>query len=145
MAPLTKGRTTPRIEGDQRQGAVAATAVLFVGAILMRNAAGFITNGQTALGLVGVGVCHKDVNNSTGADGDVVAEYGIGCFSFANSAGADEITAADIGNVAYAVDDQTVARTNGTNTRSPAGTIEGVDARGVWVRFDEALTNAAVA
>lgn len=145
MVALTKGRTTPRIEGDLRQGAVAATAVLFVGALLMRNAAGFITNGQTATGLVGVGVCHADVNNTTGANGDLTVEYRTGCYSFANSAGADEITAADIGGVAYAVDDQTVARTNGGNSRSPAGTIEGLDARGVWVRFDEALTNAAAA
>ena len=29
-------------------------------------------------------------------------------------------------------------------TRSPAGIIEGVDALGVWVRFDEALTSAFI-
>ncbi|MBW4708627.1 hypothetical protein KX928_12615 [Roseobacter sp. YSTF-M11] len=145
MVALTKGRTTPRIEGDLRQGAVAATAVLFVGALLMRNAAGFITNGQTATGLVGVGVGHADVSNAGGADGDVNIEYRTGCYSFANSAGADEITAADIGAVAYAVDDQTVAKTDATATRSPAGVIEGLDARGVWVRLDEALTKAAAA
>ncbi|CUH67985.1 hypothetical protein TG4357_03322 [Thalassovita gelatinovora] len=60
-----------------------------------------------------------------------------------NSAAADEITIADIGNKAYAVDDQTVAKTDGTATRSPAGIIDDVDANGVWVRFDEALTNAS--
>ncbi|WP_375227507.1 hypothetical protein [Roseobacter sp. S98] len=145
MPPLSKGRTTPRVEGDLREGAAAATAVIFTGALLMRNAAGFITNGQTAVGLVGAGVALKDVSNATGADGDETVYFRTGTFVFANSAAADEITAADIGALAYAVDDQTVARTDGTATRSPAGTIEGVDARGVWVRFDEALTTAAAA
>ena len=41
------------------------------------------------------------------------------------------------------VDDQTVAKTNGGNTRSPAGIIDSVDADGVWIRFDEALTKAS--
>ena len=35
---------------------------------------------------------------------------------------------------AYIVDDQTVAKTNGSSTRSAAGTIVDVDAQGVWVR-----------
>ncbi|MFB0515162.1 MAG: hypothetical protein ACETWG_00985, partial [Candidatus Neomarinimicrobiota bacterium] len=33
----------------------------------------------------------------------------------------------------YIVDDQTVAKTDGTGTRSPAGFIEDVDSNGVWV------------
>ena len=53
----------------------------------------------------------------------------------ANSAAADQITAADIGNDCYGVDDQTVAKTNGANTRSVAGKIYDVDAQGVWVKF----------
>ena len=64
-------------------------------------------------------------------------------FHFANSAAADAIAIGDIGAVCFAVDDQTVAKTNGSSTRSPAGIVEDVDATGVWVRFDEALTNAS--
>ena len=33
----------------------------------------------------------------------------------------------------YVVDDETVAKTNGTNTRSRAGVVVDVDAQGVWV------------
>ncbi|GIT85410.1 hypothetical protein [Roseobacter sp. OBYS 0001] len=145
MVALTKGRTTPRLDGDLREGAVAANATLFTGAILMRNSSGYIFDGRVGTGAVGVGVCLADVDNTGGSAGDVTVVFRQGTYSFANSAGADEITAVHIGSVAYAVDDQTVARTNGSNTRSPAGVIEGVDARGVWVRFDEALTQAASA
>ena len=54
---------------------------------------------------------------------------------FANSAAADAITLADIGADCYIVDDQTVAKTSATNTRSVAGKVFDVDAEGVWVDF----------
>ena len=37
---------------------------------------------------------------------------------FANSASGDLITAAEVGSDCYIVDDQTVAKTNGSSTRS---------------------------
>ena len=56
-----------------------------------------------------------------------------GCFRFANSASADAIALADVGADCYIVDDQTVALTNGSSTRSVAGKIHDVDSSGVWV------------
>lgn len=143
MAALTKDRNTPRAEGDIRQGAVAASNLIFAGALVMRNATGFLVKGQTATGLVGVGRAEAQADNSAGGDGALALYYRPGTYHFANSAAADEITAAEIGDKCYAVDDQTVAKTHATNTRSPAGIIDGVDANGVWVRVDEALTNAS--
>ena len=64
-----------------------------------------------------------------------------GAAYLANLAG-DPCLVTDIGAKCWIVDDQTVAKTNGTGTRSPAGIIEDVDANGVWVRFDEALNRA---
>lgn len=143
MVALTNDRNTPRSQGDDRRGFVAASTKIFAGAMLMRNATGYVVKGQTATGLVGIGRAEEQVDNSAGADGDLTVTYRPGPYRYANSAGADEITIADIGNKAYAVDDQTVAKTDGTATRSPAGIIDDVDANGVWVRFDEALTNAS--
>ncbi|OWV43190.1 hypothetical protein [Mameliella alba] len=145
MTALTEGRLTPRRGGDYISGLVAASTTLFAGALVMRNATGYLVEGQTATGLVGVGVADAEADNSGGADGDISARVRPGIFRFANSAGADEITIAEIGDVVFAVDDQTVAKTDGTATRSPAGIVEDVDAQGVWVRFDAALTAAAAA
>jgi len=39
-----------------------------------------------------------------------------------------------LGKTCYIVDDETVAKTNGTNTRSAAGTVVGVESDGVWVQ-----------
>ena len=58
-----------------------------------------------------------------------------GVFPFKNSAAADEITNAEIGSDCYIVDDETVAKTDGTGTRSVAGKVFLVDDYGVWVDF----------
>lgn len=145
MTALTADRNTPQSMGARRVGLVAAATTVFAGAMLMRNAAGFLVEGQSATGLIGVGRAQEYVDNAAGADGDVRVEFEPGIFRFENSAAADEITQADLGKVCFAVDDQTVAKTSATNTRSPAGVVDHVDELGVWVRFDEALTRAAAA
>jgi hypothetical protein len=145
MTALTADRNTPQSLGPRRVGLVAAATTAFAGAMLMRNAAGFIVKGQTATGLVGVGRAQEHVDNAAGSDGDLTVPYEPGIYRYDNSASTDEITEADIGKVCFAVDDQTVAKTDGTGTRSPAGVVDHVDELGVWVRFDEALTRAAAA
>lgn len=136
MTALTADRNTPRAQGDFKSLGVAAATKIYAGSIVMRNAAGYATKGATALNLVGVGRAEERVDN-TGSAGDKKVLVRPGCFKFANSASGDLITIADIGAPAYVVDDQTVAKTSGTNTRSIAGFIEDVDAQGVLVRFDE--------
>lgn len=143
MTALTASRNTPAQLGMLRSGPVGAAKTIYAGALLMRTATGYIVPGATATGCTGVGRAESSVDNSAGADGAVAVAYVPGTFLFANSAGADEITIADVGALAWIVDDQTVAKTDGGTTRSPAGIIEGIDATGVWVRCDEALTRAS--
>jgi hypothetical protein len=141
MTALTADRNTPEIAGAIRAGAIAASTLIYAGALVMRDASGNIVQGKTATGLVGCGRAEERVDNSAGSAGDLTVKFRPGVFRFANSASTDEITKAEIGAKCYAVDDQTVAKTDGTATRSPAGLIEGVDASGVWVRLDEAITS----
>lgn len=140
---LSAIRHTPRREGDIRSGGVAASVAIFAGALLMRNAAGYLTKGATATGSVGVGRAEATVTGGDNA-GDVTTTFRPGVFQFKNSASTDAITVAQIGDVCFIVDDEQVAKTDGTGTRSPAGFVEDVDAQGVWVRFDEVLTRAYV-
>lgn len=143
MTALSQDRNTPRMGGETRQGPVAAGAAIFAGALVMRNAAGFILPAQAATGLVGIGRAEEQIDNSAGGNGDLTVMYRPGIYRFENSAGADEITISDVGALCFAVDDQTVAKTDGGAARSPAGIIDGVDAQGVWVRLDEALAKAS--
>jgi hypothetical protein len=140
MVALSTDRNTPELMAGEREGLLGAAQAVFIGSILMRNAAGQLVKGATAVGSFGVGRA-EDRNTSVGA-GVTSQRYRPGVFKFANSAAGDLIAIADIGAACYIVDDQTVAKTNGAATRSPAGIIDGVDATGVWVRFDEGLTRA---
>jgi hypothetical protein len=142
MAPLTSDRNTPRREGDNHSGLLGASQAIFAGAILMRNAAGDLIEGAAVAGSVGVGIAQERTTST--AAGISPVSYRAGVFRLGNSAAADAITRAEIGTACFVVDDQTVAKTSATNTRSPAGIVEDVDAQGVWVRFDEALTRAAL-
>lgn len=143
MVALTKDRNTPQSIGDMRYGAVAASQLIFAGSLVCRNASGFLVKGVTALNLIGVGRAAERIDNSNGAAGDAQLAYRPGIFLFANSAAGDLITIADIGKACFVVDDQTVAKTSGTNTRSKAGVVDAVDDQGVWVRMDEALARVA--
>jgi hypothetical protein len=140
MAALTADRNTPEAAGILREGLLGANQTIFAGAILMRNAAGHLIRGATATGSVGVGRA-EEARTSTTA-GATPIRYKPGVFRYANATAGDAIGIADIGKACWIVDDQTVAKTSGTNTRSKAGVVDAVDALGVWVRFDEALTNA---
>lgn len=135
MAALTKGRNTPARSGDMTDLPVKFATKIYAGALVAADGNGRAVPMITALALRGIGRAEADFDNSAGADGDIRARIGRGIYRFGNSAAADAITAADIGNNCYGVDDQTVAKTNGANTRSVAGAIFDVDAQGVWVKF----------
>ena len=134
MTALTAERDTKQRAGAVFNRGVAANAVIFKGALVALNAAGFLVPGSTATGLKADGVARETVTGSA-VNGEVTCDVERGVFRFANSASADEITRADIGADCFIVDDDQVAKTNGSSTRSVAGRIEDVDALGVWVRF----------
>lgn len=135
MAQLTRDRNTPERTGFLREYPVKAGAVIFAGSIAGLDATGLAVPMTAATGLVALGRAEKRADNSAGGDGEAAVSVGAGIYRFANSAAADEITAADIGKTCFAADDQTVAKTDGTATRSAAGIVFDVDALGVWVKF----------
>ena len=141
MAALAADRNTPLKSGDLRVGQVGAATKIFKGALIMRNAAGYLIKGATAVGSFGVGVAQTLADNTSGANAAIGVSWRPGVAYLANLA-ADLCLVTDIGAKCFIADDQTVARSNGTGTRSPAGVIEDVDANGVWVRLDEALNRA---
>jgi hypothetical protein len=133
---LTRDRNTPRRENDEYGRAVAAGAVIHQGALVVLDADGYAAPGSAATGLTADGRAEEAKDNTGGADGDLTVTVRKGTFRFNNSAGADEIGITDIGSTAYIVDDETVALTDDTGSRSAAGTITDVDSDGVWVRID---------
>lgn len=135
MTATTTDRNTPYRDTDLLGVPVAANAVIPAGVIVAANATGYATNGATATTLTALGRSEEAVDNTGGADGArTVVVRCKKAFKFANLAG-DLVTQASLGKACYIADNQTVAATNGTNTRSVAGTVRGVEADGVWVEF----------
>jgi hypothetical protein len=141
MAAATTGRRTKQMLGTftfPMNYPVKANEVLIAGCMAMVDASGRAVSAATATGAIGAGRVKTngglDRWDATGlADGALKAEIEEGIFKFANSAAGDLIAVSEIGKKCYIVDNQTVAKTNGTSTRSPAGIVRQVDSDGVWV------------
>lgn len=132
---LTKDRNTPMQYIGRLSLPVEANAVIFAGSLVAVNAAGNAVPGATSTTLKAAGRAHVYVNNQNGAAGAVSILVDRGAaFKFANDT-TDPVTAASLLGTCYIVDDQTVAATNGTNTRSAAGKVVSVESDGVWVEM----------
>lgn len=136
MAALTTARNTPERAGDVIGYPVKASVKPIQGGIAVLNA-GYAAPGTATTGLIAVGRFEETVDNSAGSNGDLSALVKRGTFKFANSSAGDLIAQADAGADCYIVDDQTVAKTSATNTRSVAGKIIAVDSDGVWVKLGQ--------
>lgn len=136
MAATTIPRNTARLgpPGIVHRAPVAASQKALQGTIAV-VASGYFRGGATATGHLAVGAFPATYDNSSGSAGDVVGQVEEGIFRFANSSAGDAIAATDRGAACYVVDNQTVAKTDGGATRSPAGIIHDVDSEGVWVRM----------
>ena len=133
MSALTKDRNTPSRAGEDFVFPVAAATTIWAGALMVLDALGNAKPGAVATGLIAVGRAEEQVDNSAGAAADLTVKVRRGLYRWGNSSSTDEITKAEIGDACYIVDDQTVAKTDASGTRSPAGFVEDVDAQGVWV------------
>lgn len=135
MTALAADRATPSRDGKLLNLPQAASSLIYAGALVCVNSSGYAVKGATSTTLKAAGVALKRSDNSAGTDGALTVPVQRGAWQFGNSASSDQITLADIGSTAYIVDDQTVAKTNGSSTRSAAGKIIDVDAAGVWIEF----------
>lgn len=132
MTILTQDRNTPERNGDDFVFPMAASVTIFAGGIVMRNAAGDATPGRTATGQIALGRADETKTNGATVGAETI-KVRRGIFRYRNSASADLITKANVGADCFIVDDDQVALTNGSSTRSRAGRIMDVDAQGVWV------------
>jgi len=129
---LAADRNTAMMDGELLSLPLAAVKV-YAGSIAAVNASGFVTKGAASTTLRYIGRFEEQVDNSAGSAGDKSALVRRGkAFKFKNS-GTSAIVQADLGNVCYIEDDQTVSKTDQAGTLSAAGVIVGVETDGVWV------------
>lgn len=133
MTALTASRNTPMKDRKLIGFPVAANVKIFAGALVALNANGYLVPGSVSTTLRYQGRADEFCDNTGGIDGaKTVTVRRLQAFKFANAA-TDPVAQADVGNPVYIVDDQTVAKTSGGNTRSPAGRLLAVEVDGVWI------------
>jgi len=138
MMALAEDYNNPEVEGRIFLYPVLTGVLIYEGAIVVLDSSGYAKPGVTGTGLIAVGRSEEQIDNTNGQSGDLYVKVKRGVFRYANSLAADLITIAQVGDACYIVDDFTVAKTSGTNTRSVAGEIANVDADGVWLEIPSA-------
>lgn len=145
MSALTADRNTPMKELDQIVVPVAASTKIYAGSLVAANATGYAVPGSASAVLTYLGRAEAYVDNSAGADGAVtVIVRRQKAFKWANY-GSDAVTQAEQGKPCFIYDDQTIAKTSGNGTRSPAGIVVAVESDGIWVASDSRVNLSATA
>lgn len=132
---LAADRKTKERLGTRYNFGVDGGSQIFAGSLVGLNALGFLVPASASVAIRIVGMALENVDNTDGSDGDLLCEVAAGIFAWENSAGGDEITLANgVGRTVYAVDDETVALTEGASGNRPvAGVVVDVNDDGVWV------------
>lgn len=131
MAAQTGPRSVIEAAGVYVDPPVKGNTTIHQGALVVTEN-GLAIPGKTGVGLTALGVAETSVVNK-GGDGAARALVKRGTFAFFTLP-ADPVTIADLGKDCFIVDDQTVAKTSGKDTRSVAGKVMSIDADGIFVR-----------
>lgn len=132
---LSKDIDRPLYQGDSRVYDVAATTTIYKGGLVSwNNSDGVrpfaVANTSDRI----LGVAEEDVDNSTGAAGDLTCSVRLGGTYWFKNDTTDTILDADIGDLAYGFDDETVRQYDSLKANIPVGVIVAVDAtKGVMV------------
>jgi hypothetical protein len=146
MALAQGKQMRPLAHGAQDYIPQKGSTVVFGGGVVAADTSNRGVPGATALKLVVLGLAKTnrgiDRYDATGlADGVNNVTYEEGTFPMKNSGGADAFATTDPPGIpVFMVDDETAAKTNGGETRSPMGRLHHVDATGVWVTMGKNIS-----
>ncbi len=133
MAALTENVDRKEKEGKLLAHPVVASDIIYQGAIVKHNAAGYLAPMAAEAGAAFAGIAYEKVDNSAGAAGDLTCraeKYGA---FLMNGTGFSQ---ADVGSIAYASDDNTISTTQGTNELAVGRIVEFISSTEVRVRID---------
>jgi hypothetical protein len=135
---LTQNRDTPRYATGPAPEVlsfpVKGSVEIFVGALVGLDASGFLVPAAATRALKIIGRAEEHISTTAIAgytDGDSSIAVRAGTFKWKNG---DSIARADVGELCFASDDETVRKSSSSGARPPAGVIVGVDTDGVWVQ-----------
>lgn len=139
MAALAKDRNTrTRGVGQRGVGDVAAATKIYKGALIAKNAAGYIVPASDTAALVVIGVAEAQVDNTAGGNGALTVPYVTGlCVELNNAGGA--IVQASKHLTCYVADDNSVTTAAVAANDIKVGQVREFTTALVWVYVDEFL------
>lgn len=130
MAALSSERETVTRKGAAIVLPVLAGVVIFGGALVAVDEDGFAQPAANTAGLIVVGVADATVDNTDGDDGDLEVTARCGAqFKLDTTT----LTSADVGRMAWVVDDQTVGRLSAASNAIPVGRVVEADGASAWI------------
>jgi len=136
MAALTERKQVEEKDGVKLDLAMAVDEI-FAGALLKKNAAGFLAPAAVEAGAVFAGVAYEDCDNSSGSAGDIACKViRKGLFLLEGTGFAQT----DVGVPVYASDDQTITKTYAADLQRVGVIDEFISATQVWVSIDVAAS-----
>jgi len=132
---LTAARDTPARTGNFVSIGVYTNTRIFAGAMVAINTNGYAVAAADSSGLNVIGMATETVDNRVNAEGagdsgTLSVTVARGVFRWVNG---DTFTDADIGDLAFVEDDQTVQKAAAASADIIAGVVLDVDSSGVWV------------
>jgi len=124
---LSANRDTPYREYGDVTLTVKNDEVIYAGAMVAVDGNGEAVNASDTASIMVIGRAEEEVDNSD--DGETI-DVKRGMFRWANG---DTVSDANIGDICYVVDNQTVSVTNSGSNSIIAGIVSDVDSDGVWV------------
>jgi hypothetical protein len=138
MAALTKDRATSYTDGKIVGYPVAAGAKIYAGSMVCLNNSGYAVPAANAANYRFIGVAVRQVDNSSGANGDQTVEvFREGVFEFQ----ATSIAQANVGADMYVVDDQTFDETDPGNGVKCGKLVKYISATKGWIAIGPALAS----
>lgn len=120
---------------------VKGSVEIFVGALVGLKD-GYLVPASADEDIRIVGRAEEHVDTTGLANGDKSINVRQGVFKWGNSGGGQAIAVANVGEICFAKDDQTVQLYSGTDTLPIAGVVVGLDTDGVWVETHLSLIAA---
>ena len=142
MTALAADRQTEMKERGVKWYPVAASTLIYDGAMVAINSGGYAIPAADAASLKVVGIAENRADNSSGSNGDIkvtVRAPIIGRFA------ATSITQAMVGQMMYVVDDQTFDDAAGTNGVKAGKLVEFISTTEGWILVREAGVGAVTA
>lgn len=134
MTALAENKLLKEKEGKLIAMPVVASDIIYQGAMVKVNAAGYLAPCAGEAGSQFAGIAYEKVDNSAGSAGDKTCR--VICDQSHFYLSGSGFTQADVGSVVYADDDQVVTLTEGTTSKQVVGNIvEFVSATEVVVKI----------